>query len=146
MGKFLSDFKEFAMKGNVVDMAVGVIVGGAFGKIVSSLVNDVLMPVIGLFTGGMDFSEMKYVMQEAVMNGEEVITPEVAIGYGQFIQYIIDFIIVAFSIFVAIRFLMKFKKKEEAAEEAPAPAPEPTKEEVLLTEIRDLLRQQSDRK
>lgn len=146
MGKFLSDFKEFAMKGNVVDMAVGVIVGGAFGKIVSSLVNDVLMPVIGLFTGGMDFSDMKYVMQEAVMNGEEVITPEVAIGYGQFIQYIIDFIIVAFSIFVAIRFLMKFKKKEEAAEEAPAPAPEPTKEEVLLTEIRDLLRQQSDKK
>ncbi|MEZ3590223.1 MAG: large-conductance mechanosensitive channel protein MscL [Muribaculaceae bacterium] len=146
MGKFLSDFKEFAMKGNVVDMAVGVIVGGAFGKIVSSLVNDVLMPVIGLFTGGMDFSDMKYVMQEAVMNGEEVITPEVAVGYGQFIQYIIDFIIVAFSIFVAIRFLMKFKKKEEAAEEAPAPAPEPTKEEVLLTEIRDLLRQQSDKK
>lgn len=146
MGKFLSDFKEFAMKGNVVDMAGGVIVGGAFGKIVSSLVNDVLMPVIGLFTGGMDFSDMKYVMQEAVMNGEEVITPEVAVGYGQFIQYIIDFIIVAFSIFVAIRFLMKFKKKEEAAEEAPAPAPEPTKEEVLLTEIRDLLRQQSDKK
>lgn len=146
MGKFLSDFKEFAMKGNVVDMAVGVIVGGAFGKIVSSLVNDVLMPVIGLFTGGMDFSEMKYVMQEAVMNGEEVITPEVAVGYGQFIQYIIDFIIVAFSIFVAIRFLMKFKKKEEAAEEASAPAPEPTKEEVLLTEIRDLLRQQSAKK
>lgn len=146
MGKFLSDFKEFAMKGNVVDMAVGVIVGGAFGKIVSSLVNDVLMPVIGLFTGGMDFSDMKYVMQEAVMNGEEVITPEVAVGYGQFIQYIIDFIIVAFSIFVAIRFLMKFKKKEEAAEEAPAPAPEPTKEEVLLTEIRDLLCQQSDKK
>lgn len=146
MGKFLSDFKEFAMKGNVVDMAVGVIVGGAFGKIVSSLVNDVLMPVIGLCTGGMDFSDMKYVMQEAVMNGEEVVTPEVAIGYGQFIQYIIDFIIVAFSIFVAIRFLMKFKKKEEAAEAAPEPAPEPTKEEVLLTEIRDLLRKQSETK
>lgn len=145
MGKFLSDFKEFAMKGNVVDMAVGVIVGGAFGKIVSSLVNDVLMPVIGLCTGGMDFSDMKYVMQEAVMNGEEVVTPEVAIGYGQFIQYIIDFIIVAFSIFVAIRFLMKFKKKE-AAEAAPEPAPEPTKEEVLLTEIRDLLRKQSETK
>lgn len=140
MGKFLSDFKEFAMRGNVVDMAVGVIIGGAFGKIVSSLVDDLIMPVVGILTGGVDFTDLHYVIKEAVMDGETVVTPEVAIGYGQFINYIINFLIVAFSIFVAIRVINRFKRKEE---EAPAPAPEPSKEEVLLTQIRDLLQEQA---
>ncbi|MCH5347337.1 MAG: large-conductance mechanosensitive channel protein MscL [Muribaculaceae bacterium] len=140
MGKFLSDFKEFAMKGNVVDMAVGVIVGGAFGKIVSSLVNDIIMPVITVCTGGDGFANLKYVIkpaQEAV--GDVAAMEEVAINYGMFIQNIVDFLIIAFSIFVALRVIMKFKKAEKEAEEAPAPAPEPSKEEVLLTQIRDIL-------
>lgn len=140
MGKFLTEFKEFAMKGNVVDMAVGVIIGGAFGKIVSSLVNDVVMPVVGLATGGLDFKEHKLILKEAVMNGEEIVTPEVAMTWGVFVQNIVDFLIVAICIFVAIRFMNRFKKKEEEAPAAPA---EPTKEEVLLTEIRDLLKQQA---
>lgn len=131
------------MKGNVIDMAVGVIIGGAFGKIVSSLVNDVIMPVVGLATGGIDFKEHKYVMKEAVMNGEEVVEPAVSLDYGMFIQNIVDFLIVAFCIFMAIKVINKFKKK---AEEAPAAPPAPSKEEVLLTEIRDLLKQQADKK
>ena len=141
--KFLTEFKEFAMKGNVIDMAVGVIIGGAFGKIVSSLVNDVIMPVVGLATGGIDFKEHKYVMKEAVMNGEEVVEPAVTLDYGMFIQNIVDFLIVAFCIFMAIKVINRFKKK---AEEAPATPPAPSKEEVLLTEIRDLLKQQADKK
>jgi len=141
--KFLNEFKEFAMKGNVIDMAVGVIIGGAFGKIVSSLVNDVIMPVVGLATGGIDFKEHKYVMKEAVMNGEEVVKPAVSLDYGMFIQNIVDFLIVAFCIFMAIKVINRFKKK---AEEAPAAPPAPSKEEVLLTEIRDLLKQQADKK
>lgn len=142
MGKFLTDFKEFAMKGNVVDMAVGVIVGGAFGKIVSSLVNDIIMPVISLVTGGSGYENLKYVIKAgspATADGVAAVE-EVAINYGTFIMNIVDFLIIAFSIFVALRVIMKFKKKEE---EAPAPAPEPTKEEVLLTEIRDILKNQS---
>lgn len=135
MGKFLSDFKEFAMKGNILDMAVGVIIGGAFGKIVSSLVNDIIMPVMSVCTGGLNFSDMKHVMTEATDT-----TAEVAITYGVFIQNIVDFLIIAFSIFVALRFIMRFKKK---AEETPATPPAPSNEEVLLTEIRDLLKQQS---
>ena len=113
MGKFLTEFKEFAMKGNVVDMAVGVIIGGAFGKIVSSLVNDVVMPVVGLATGGLDFKEHKLILKEAVMNGEEIVTPEVAMTWGVFVQNIVDFLIVAICIFVAIRFMNRFKKKVE---------------------------------
>lgn len=141
MGKFLADFKEFAMKGNIVDMAVGVIIGGAFGKIVSSLVNDIIMPVISLITPGAGYKNLKYVITEgkAAVDGAAAVE-EVAINYGLFIQNIVDFLIIAFSIFVCLRVIMKFKKKEE---EAPAPAPEPTKEEVLLTEIRDLLKQQN---
>ncbi len=131
------------MKGNVIDMAVGVIIGGAFGKIVSSLVNDVIMPVVGLATGGIDFKDHKYVMKEAVINGEEVVEPAVSLDYGMFIQNIVDFLIVAFCIFMAIKVINKFKKK---AEEAPATPPAPSKEEVLLTEIRDLLKQQADKK
>lgn len=128
------------MKGNVVDMAVGVIVGGAFGKIVTSLVNDIIMPIISLVTGGDGYKNLKYVItagKEAV--GDAAAVEEVAINYGLFIQNIVDFLIIAFSIFVALRVIMKFKKKEE---EAPAAAPEPTAEEKLLTEIRDLLKNQ----
>lgn len=142
MGKFLADFKEFALKGNVIDMAVGVIVGGAFGKIVSSLVNDILMPVISLCTGGDGYKNLKYVIKEgsaATADGVAAVE-EVAINYGLFIQNIVDFLIIAFSIFVALRFAMKLKKKE--AEPAPEPEPAPTKEEVLLTEIRDLLKKE----
>ena len=144
MGKFLQDFKEFALKGNVIDMAVGVIIGGAFGKIVTSLVNDIIMPVIALCTGGSGFENMKFVIREghpAAAEGAAAIE-EVAINYGTFIMNIVDFFIIAFSIFIAIRVTMKFKQKWEEPEPAPAD-PGPTKEEVLLTEIRDLLKQQN---
>lgn len=142
MGKFLQDFKEFAMKGNVIDMAVGVIVGGAFGKIVSSLVNDIIMPVISIVTGGEGYKNLKYVITEAkpaTADGVAAVE-EVAINYGLFIQNIVDFLIIAFSIFIALRVIMKFKKKEE---ETPAPAPEPSAEEKTLIEIRDLLKEQA---
>ena len=143
MGKFLTDFKEFAMKGNIVDMAVGVIIGGAFGKIVSSLVNDIIMPIVSLATPGDGIANMKYVITEGSHAADGVAAvEEVAINYGQFIMNIVDFFIIAFSIFVALRVIMKFKKKEE---EAPAAPPEPTKEEVLLTEIRDLLKEKKDK-
>lgn len=144
MGKFIEDFKAFALQGNVVDMAVGVIVGGAFGKIVSSLVNDIIMPVISLVTGGSGYENLKYVIKEGVPAGEDGVAAveEVAINYGTFIMNIVDFFIIAFSIFVAIRVMMKFKKK---VEEEPAPAPAPSKEEQLLTEIRDILKQKSEK-
>ncbi|MDE6341009.1 MAG: large-conductance mechanosensitive channel protein MscL [Muribaculaceae bacterium] len=141
MGKFLSDFKEFAMKGNVIDMAVGVIIGGAFGKIVSSLVNDIIMPLVTLCTGGDGYRNLKYVIREgsaATADGVAAME-EVAINYGTFIMNIVDFFIIALSIFVALRVIMKFKKKEEEAPAAPA---EPTAEEKLLTEIRDILKNQ----
>lgn len=140
MGKFLSDFKEFAMKGNIIDMAVGVIIGGAFGKIVTSLVNDLIMPVMSLVTGGEGYKNLKHVITQASADGT---VQEVAINYGIFIQNIIDFIIIALSIFVALRVIMKFKKKEEAA---PAAPPAPSAEETLLTEIRDLLKKDVDSK
>lgn len=143
---FLKDFKEFAMKGNIIDMAVGVIIGGAFGAIVSSLVNDIIMPVVSLVTGGDGLKNLKYVIVHAKDAADGVAAvEEVAINYGVFIQNIVDFLIIAFSIFVALRVIMKFKKKEKE-EEAAAPAPEPSKEEVLLTEIRDLLKQQAEKK
>ena len=144
---FLKDFKAFAMKGNVIDMAVGVIIGGAFGKIVTSLVNDIIMPLIGTVMGGIDFKTAKCVLKAAVMNGEEVVKPEVVLTYGNFIQTVVDFLIIAMSIFVTIRVITKLterRKKEEAAAApapAPAPAPEPSAEEKLLTEIRDLLKE-----
>lgn len=141
MGKFLSDFKEFAMRGNVVDMAVGVVIGGAFGKIVSSLVGDVIMPVVGVLTGGTDFSGWKYVIKAATVDAAGVEVPEVAIAYGTFIQAIVDFIIIAFCIFAIIRVMMKFKKKEEKKAEEVAPAA-PTTEE-LLTQIRDILKERN---
>ena len=134
------------MKGNVVDMAVGVIIGAAFGKIVTSLVNDVIMPVIGVLTGGVNFSDKKWIIQQAVADGETIVTPEVAVTWGAFVQTVIDFIIIAFCIFVAIKFMNKLKR---APEPAPAPEPEapaaPTQEE-LLTEIRDLLRKEVESK
>ena len=143
---FLKDFKEFAMKGNIIDMAVGVIIGGAFGAIVSSLVNDIIMPVVSLVTGGDGLKNLKYVIVHAKDAADGVAAVEEgAINYGIFIQNIVDFLIIAFSIFVALRVIMKFKKKEKE-EEAAAPAPEPSKEEVLLTEIRDLLKQQAEKK
>lgn len=140
MGKFIEDFKAFALKGNVVDMAIGVIVGGAFGKIVTSLVNDIIMPVISLITGGDGYKNLKWVITEghaATENAAAV--EEVAINYGLFIQNIMDFLIIALCIFVALRYTMKFMKKE-AKEETPAPAPEPSDEVKLLTEIRDELK------
>ncbi len=144
MGKFLSDFKDFAMKGNVVDMAVGVIIGGAFGKIVSSLVNDIIMPLVSLFTGSVSFTDLKYVMRPEELDAAgNVVKEALSFNYGMFIQNIVDFLIIAFSIFIALRFIMKFKKKEE---EAPAPAPEPSAEEKLLSEIRDLLKAQDNKK
>jgi len=140
MGKFLSDFKEFALKGNVVDMAVGVIIGGAFGKIVSSLVNDIIMPLISLATGSVNFSDLKAELQPQELDAAgEVIREAVTFNYGMFIQNIVDFVIIALSIFVALRVMMKFKKKEE---EAPATPPAPSAEEKLLTEIRDLLKEE----
>lgn len=139
----MNDFKAFIQRGNVVDMAVGIIIGGAFGKIVSSFVKDIIMPPIGMLMGGVKFTDLKYVLKEGIAEtttaaGEVVVAvPEVAIYYGSFIQTMVDFVIIAFAIFMMIRLFMKMKKKEE---EAPAAPPEPSKEEVLLTEIRDLLK------
>lgn len=144
MAKFLTEFKEFAMKGNVIDMAVGVVIGAAFGKIVSSLVNDLIMPLVGVATGGMNFTDYKWVIKDAVMQGQEVITPEVTLNWGTWVQTIVDFIIVAFCIFVMIKFINRMRKQKEAEAEAPA-APEPTKEEQLLVEIRDLLKEQAQK-
>lgn len=146
MGKFLNDFKDFALKGNVIDMAVGVIVGGAFGKIVTSLVNDILMPVISIITGGDGYKNLKYVITEGRPAADGVAAvEEVAVNYGLFIQNIVDFIIIALCIFIALRVTMKFMHKEKEAE-AEAPAPKPSTEEKLLTEIRDILREDSKAK
>ncbi|MCQ2237149.1 MAG: large-conductance mechanosensitive channel protein MscL [Bacteroidales bacterium] len=134
--KFLQDFKAFAMKGNVVDMAVGVIIGGAFGKIVTSLVQDVIMPPIGLLVGGVNFSDLKVTLKEA-QDGADAVT----LNYGNFLQTAFDFLIIAFSIFVVIRLITKLTEKKKVEEvAAPAPAPEPSNEEKLLAEIRDLLK------
>ena len=139
---FLKEFKEFAVKGNVMDMAVGVIIGGAFGKIVTSLVNDVIMPPIGLVVGGVDFTDLKLVIKKAVIEGGAEIAPAVTWNYGAFIQQVVDFTILAFCVFMMVKIMNKLMKKEEA-KPAPAPAPPaPSKEEVLLTEIRDLLKEQ----
>ena len=134
---FVKEFKEFAMRGNVIDMAVGVVIGGAFGKIVSSLVADVMMPLISIITGGVNFTQWKFVLKQAVMQGDMVVSPEVAINYGIFFQVVFDFIIIAFCIFLVIKGINKIKrtKKEEPIE------PEaPSEDIVLLTEIRDLLK------
>ena len=138
MGKFIQEFKEFAMKGNVMDMAVGVVIGGAFGKIVSSLVSDIIMPLIGAVTGGLNFTDWKWVIREAVMEGETVVKPELCMTWGNFLQVVFDFIIIAFSIFLVIKGINKLKREEPKPEEPAAPAG-PTQEE-LLAEIRDLLK------
>ena len=138
---FIQDFKAFALKGNVVDMAVGVIIGGAFGKIVTSIVNNILMPPIGLLVGGVDFSDLKLTMKEAVMNGDEVVKEAVTWNYGAFIQDVVDFLIIAFCVFLLVKGITALTKKKEEAPAEPAPAPEPSTEEKLLTEIRDLLKQ-----
>ena len=128
----MDEFKDFAMRGNVVDMAVGIVVGGAFGKITTSFVNDVLMPPVGMLLGGVDFSDLALTLQEAQGEAEAV-----TLSYGLFINTILDFLIIAFAIFMVVKAMNSLKKKEEEAPEAP---PEPSKEEVLLTEIRDALR------
>ncbi|RVU02619.1 large-conductance mechanosensitive channel protein MscL [Mucilaginibacter limnophilus] len=133
---FVKEFKEFAMRGNVVDLAVGVIIGAAFGSIVTSLVNDVIMPPIGFITGGVDFSDKKILLKAA---DEAAKTPEVAILYGKFINTVIQFVIVAFCIFLVVKAINSLKKEKEVAPSVP---PAPTKEEVLLTEIRDILAKQ----
>lgn len=130
--KMLQEFKAFAMRGNVVDIAIGIIIGGAFGKIVSSFVSDVIMPPIGVLLGGVDFSNFSFVIKEAAEDAEAV-----TLNYGTFLMTVLDFIIIAFAIFMVIKGMNSLKKKEE---EKPAPSPEPTKEETLLTEIRDLLK------
>lgn len=140
---FIKEFKEFAMKGNVVDMAVGVIIGAAFGKIVSSLVDDIIMPLVGVATGGINFTDYKWVIKDAVMKGTEVLEPEVTLNWGAWIQTIVNFLIVAFCIFVMIKFMNQLRKKKD--EEPPAPA-EPSNEEKLLTQIRDLLEDQAKSK
>jgi len=129
----LKEFKEFAMRGNVVDMAVGIVIGAAFGKIVSSFVKDVLMPPIGLLLGGVDFTGLAITLKEAVGK-----VPAVTLNYGKFIQSIVDFTIIAFAIFMVVKAMNSMKKKEE---EKPAEPPKPSNEEVLLTEIRDILKQ-----
>lgn len=129
----LKEFKEFAVKGNVVDMAVGIIIGASFGKIISSLVGDVIMPPIGVLLGGVDFSNLAITVKEAA--GE---IPAVVISYGKFVQTVVDFTIIAFSIFVVVKLINSLKRKEE---EAPAAPPAPSAQEVLLTEIRDLLKE-----
>ena len=131
-------FKEFAVKGNVMDMAIGVVIGGAFGKIVTSLVSDIIMPLISAVTGGLTFTDWKWVIRQAVMDGETVVKPELALTWGNFVQVIFDFIIIAFCIFMVMKGMNKLKKKEEPAPE-PAPA-EPSEDIKLLTEIRDLLK------
>ena len=128
---FIQEFKTFAMRGNVIDMAVGIIIGGAFGKIVSSFVADVIMPPIGILVGNVDFTDLSITLKEATGD-----IAAVTLNYGKFIQSIVDFVIIAFAIFIAIKTMNSLKKKEE---EAPAPPPTPSKQEVLLTEIRDAL-------
>lgn len=144
MGKssFLQDFKAFAMKGNVIDMAVGVIIGGAFGKIVSSVVADIIMPPIGLLVGGVNFTDLKWVLKPAVLEDGKEVAAAVTLNYGNFLQVTFDFIIIAFSIFLLIKLLTKLTAKKKAAVPAAPPAPPaPSKEELLLTEIRDLLKE-----
>ena len=141
---FIKEFKAFAIKGNVMDMAVGVIIGGAFGKIVTSVVNDIIMPPVGLLVGGVDFSDMKLTLKQEVLDAAgAVITPAVNWNYGAFIQQIVDFAILAFCVFLMVKLMNKLNKKKEEPAPAPAPAPEPepTAEEKLLTEIRDLLKE-----
>ena len=146
MGKFINEFKEFAVKGNAVDMAGGVIIGGAFGKIVTSIVNDIIMPPIGWLIGGVNFSDLKVELPAVDLGVEKM--EAATINYGAFIQTLNEFTIIAFCVFMLVKginHLAKKKKKEEKKEETPAAPPAPTAEEKLLTEIRDLLKQQNNK-
>ena len=147
MKKFFEEFKAFAMRGNVVDMAVGVVIGGAFGKITTSIVNDIIMPFISMLTGGVDFSQWKWVLKEAVLDTEgAVVSAEVAVKFGSTIAIILDFIIIAFAVFCLVKGLNSLRRKEEEPAPAPEPEPEPAPPaptaEELLAEIRDLLKEQ----
>ena len=142
---FFAEFKKFIARGNVMDMAVGVIIGGAFGKISTSLVNDIIMPAVSMLVGGITFSDWKIVLKQAVLDvdGVKELAPAVAINYGTFLSTILDFLIIAFAVFCLIKFLNGLhKKKEEEVPAAPPAPPEPSAEEKLLTEIRDLLKDQ----
>ena len=146
MKKFFEEFKTFAMRGNVIDMAVGVVIGGAFGKITTSIVNDIIMPLISMITGGVDFSQWKWVLKEAILDAEgTVVSAEVAVKFGNTIAIILDFIIIAFSVFCLVKALNSLRRKKEEPAPEPDPEPEappaPTAEE-LLAEIRDLLKEQ----
>ena len=140
MKKFFEEFKKFAMRGNVIDLAVGVVVGGAFGKITNSLVNDIIMPAVSMLTGGINFSDWKLVLKKAVIENGEEIAAAVTINYGTFISVIIDFIILAFAVFCMVKAINSLHRKKEEAPAAPPAPPAPSAEEKLLTEIRDLLR------
>ena len=140
MKKLFNEFKEFIARGNVMDMAIGVIIATAFGKITTSLVNDVFMPFIAWIFGARDMTALNLVVREAVMDGETVVQEAITIGFGTFVGYIIDFILVALVVFAVVKAMNAMKKKEE---EAPAAPPAPSKEEVLLTEIRDLLKEKN---
>ena len=151
IGKFLGEFKAFAMRGNVIDLAVGVVIGGAFGKITTSVVNDIIMPAISMLTGGINFSDWKIVLKEAVtqVNAEgveEIIATAVTINYGNLISIILDFIIIAFAVFCMVKAINSLhrKKEEPAPEPEPEPIPEPSAEEKLLAEIRDLLKEKNN--
>lgn len=141
MKKFFNEFKKFAMRGNVIDLAVGVVIGGAFGKITTSIVNDIIMPIIGVLTGGLNFGDWKIILKQAVLDAEgAVVNPEVAITFGNTIAIIIDFIIIAFAVFCLVKGINALHRKKEEAPAAPPAPPEPSAEEKLLTEIRDLLK------
>ncbi len=139
MAKFFQEFKTFAMRGNVIDLAVGIIIGGAFNNIVNSLVGDIIMPAVGLLIGGIDFKGFKLVLKHAEMSGGQVVSPEVAINYGNFIQVILNFIIVAFAIFLLVKGINALHAKKVESKE-PAAVPDDVK---LLTEIRDLLKKET---
>lgn len=139
MKKFIEEFKAFAMRGNVLDMAVGVVIGGAFGKITTSIVNDLIMPLISVLTGGINFSSWKLVLKQAVLDAQgAVVAEEIAVNYGNTIAIVLDFIIIAFAVFCLVKAINRFHRKKE---EAPPAPPEPSAEEKLLTEIRDLLKE-----
>jgi len=138
MKKFFQEFKTFAMRGNVMDMAIGIIIGGAFGKIISSLVADIIMPCIGVFMGGVNFAELKVILKESTLDAAGEVIPAVTMNYGMLIQVILDFIIIAFCIFLVIKAMNKMSRKKE---EAPAEPPQPSDEVKLLTEIRDALKE-----
>ena len=140
MKKFFEEFKQFAMRGNVIDLAVGVVVGGAFGKITNSLVNDIIMPAVSMLTGGVNFSDWKIILKKAVVENGEEVAAAVSINYGMLISTVIDFIILAFAVFCMVKVVNSLYRKKEAAPPPPPAPPEPSAEEKLLTEIRDLLR------